>query len=121
MRHFIDYVTPEHFMRPSYMRGYVWLPIAIICLQIRFQFALPLVTFCFLVIFMFLNPEVCSRFYNGTSLIGGSLTEAGCIWGLAVVGPLMLLWVVERRLRDNFIGGLQRDELENVARNGDAI
>ena len=108
VEHYVDILSTEEFMRPLYLHGYVWLAVIISLFQARIRVLMPLSLVCF-IWDATLIPKLCSRFYPSTRPTVCISLETLWVGAFALVAPLMLVWVVEKRSRDNFKRRIQQE------------
>lgn len=111
VQHYLPFLSVTDFSRPLFVRGYIWVLTLILIFQVRIRLLVPLILSCFAVDSTLL-PKICSVMYPDVAA-GRCIAAEGLKVGLiAVAAPLMMIWFVERRSRENFLRAF-RDNQSN--------
>lgn len=109
MEHYVNILSTEEFLRPLYIRGYIWLAVIISLFQVRIKLLIPLSMACFIGVAT-LVPRICARFYSDCwSPAVCIIAEGLWVGALSWVAPVLLVWWAERRARENFMRRIQQD------------
>lgn len=101
MTHFLTFLSAQDFLKPVFLFGYGYLPAMMLLFQMRFRFMKFVALGCYLAEAA-LFPNICVAFYPQLPCDLCIIVNAAWTGFWAVAVPLLLLWVVEKRARENF-------------------